>query len=266
MAPAEVSAELLRHLVRRAEAHLGKAVDGAVVAVPAHFDGPQRAATAEAGRLAGLASVQLLQGARPARPPPARRAGRPHSEPWRTGRVARLQGGAASASGLFTNSTRRSRVRSPVLRGTGWHRPGSGCDRVPRCPSREAGARLQSRWRPRWRTAWAARPTRRSSWCSIWAAARSTAAWSRRSRAAWRRGAGPRPARFAYWPGPDERGPPKGQRRGLPGGNGSPHAVLLSAGSAPCLHPATPLRNSSERRSVCGIPYPTLPHPPICAT
>ena len=63
LAPAEVSAEVLRHLVRRAEAYLGSAVDGAVIAVPAHFDAAQRAATAEAGRLAGLASVQLLQGA-----------------------------------------------------------------------------------------------------------------------------------------------------------------------------------------------------------
>ena len=62
LAPAEVSAEVLRHLVRRAEAYLGGGVDGAVIAVPAHFDAAQRAATAEAGRLAGLASVQLLQG------------------------------------------------------------------------------------------------------------------------------------------------------------------------------------------------------------
>ena len=54
---------MLRHLVRRAEAYLGAGVDGAVIAVPAHFDAAQRAATAEAGRLAGLASVQLLQGA-----------------------------------------------------------------------------------------------------------------------------------------------------------------------------------------------------------
>ena len=63
LAPAEVSAEVLRHLVARAEAYLEGGVDGAVIAVPAHFDAAQRAATMEAGRLAGLASVQLLQGA-----------------------------------------------------------------------------------------------------------------------------------------------------------------------------------------------------------
>lgn len=64
LSPAEVSAELLRHLVRRAEAYLGARVEGAVIAVPAYFDDAQRTATAEAGRLAGLSSVQLLQGAR----------------------------------------------------------------------------------------------------------------------------------------------------------------------------------------------------------
>ncbi|KAK9846442.1 hypothetical protein WJX81_003839 [Elliptochloris bilobata] len=61
LAPAEVSAQILRHLVRRAEGYLGGGVEGAVIAVPAHFDAAQRAATAEAGRLAGLGSVQLLQ-------------------------------------------------------------------------------------------------------------------------------------------------------------------------------------------------------------
>jgi molecular chaperone DnaK (HSP70) len=34
-----------------------------VIAVPAHFNAAQRLATLEAGRLAGLARLQLLQGA-----------------------------------------------------------------------------------------------------------------------------------------------------------------------------------------------------------
>jgi molecular chaperone HscA len=58
--PVEVSAEVLRALRLRAEKALGGAVGGAVITVPAYFDEAQRQATKDAGRLAGLTVLRLL--------------------------------------------------------------------------------------------------------------------------------------------------------------------------------------------------------------
>ncbi|MEK6606541.1 MAG: Fe-S protein assembly chaperone HscA [Myxococcota bacterium] len=58
--PIEVSAEILRVLRRRAEEQLGGPLDGAVITVPAYFDDAQRQATKDAGRLAGLDVLRLL--------------------------------------------------------------------------------------------------------------------------------------------------------------------------------------------------------------
>ena len=58
--PIEVSAEILRALKLRAEAELGGALDGAVITVPAYFDDAQRQATKDAGRIAGLEVLRLL--------------------------------------------------------------------------------------------------------------------------------------------------------------------------------------------------------------
>jgi molecular chaperone HscA len=58
--PVEVSAEILRVLRVRAEAALGGPVEGAVITVPAYFDDGQRQATRDAGRLAGLEVLRLL--------------------------------------------------------------------------------------------------------------------------------------------------------------------------------------------------------------
>ncbi len=58
--PVEVSAEILRALKARAEAALGGELDGAVITVPAYFDDGQRQATRDAGRLAGLEVMRLL--------------------------------------------------------------------------------------------------------------------------------------------------------------------------------------------------------------
>ena len=58
--PIEVSAEILSVLRARAEAALGGPLDGAVITVPAYFDDAQRQATRDAGRLAGLEVLRLL--------------------------------------------------------------------------------------------------------------------------------------------------------------------------------------------------------------
>ena len=58
--PVEVSAEVLRALRTRAEDRLGIKVNQAVITVPAYFDDAQRQATKEAGRLAGLEVLRLL--------------------------------------------------------------------------------------------------------------------------------------------------------------------------------------------------------------
>ena len=58
--PMEVSAEILRVLRARAEQQLGGELEGAVITVPAYFDDAQRQATKDAGRLAGLSVLRLL--------------------------------------------------------------------------------------------------------------------------------------------------------------------------------------------------------------
>src|SRR5437016_3164054 len=58
--PPEVSAIVLRALKERAEAHFGEAVEKAVVTVPAYFNDSQRQATKDAGRIAGLDVVRIV--------------------------------------------------------------------------------------------------------------------------------------------------------------------------------------------------------------
>jgi molecular chaperone HscA len=58
--PVEVSAEILRALKRRAAEALGGPPGGCVITVPAYFDDAQRQATKDAGRLAGLEVLRLL--------------------------------------------------------------------------------------------------------------------------------------------------------------------------------------------------------------
>ena len=60
VSPVEVSAEILRVLKRRAAEALGGAPGGCVITVPAYFDDAQRQATKDAGRLAGLEVLRLL--------------------------------------------------------------------------------------------------------------------------------------------------------------------------------------------------------------
>ncbi len=58
--PVEVSAEILRTLKKCAQQSLSQRVEKAVITVPAYFDDAQRQATKDAGRLAGLEVLRLL--------------------------------------------------------------------------------------------------------------------------------------------------------------------------------------------------------------
>jgi molecular chaperone DnaK len=58
--PPEISAMILRKLKEAAESHLGEAVTQAVITVPAYFNDSQRQATKDAGSIAGLEVLRII--------------------------------------------------------------------------------------------------------------------------------------------------------------------------------------------------------------
>src|SRR3989475_886791 len=60
VSPPEVSAIVLKSLKERAEAHFGESIERVVITVPAYFNDSQRQATKDAGRIAGLDVVRIV--------------------------------------------------------------------------------------------------------------------------------------------------------------------------------------------------------------
>lgn len=58
--PPQISAMILKELKLRAEAHLGESITKAVITVPAYFNDSQRQATKDAGLIAGLEVLRII--------------------------------------------------------------------------------------------------------------------------------------------------------------------------------------------------------------
>ena len=58
--PQEISAKILAYMKKYAEANIGHKVDKAVITVPAYFNDAQRQATKDAGQIAGLDVVRII--------------------------------------------------------------------------------------------------------------------------------------------------------------------------------------------------------------
>ena len=58
--PQQISAFILQKIKQDAEAHLGETVDRAVITVPAYFNDAQRQATKDAGKIAGLEVLRII--------------------------------------------------------------------------------------------------------------------------------------------------------------------------------------------------------------
>src|SRR5215831_14558313 len=120
--PAQISAYILQKMKETAEAKLGEAVTQAVITVPAYFNDAQRQATKDAGKIAGLEVLRIINEPTAAAPltfPFSRsamacsRSSRPTATPSSAARIS------TCASLSISPTSSRRKIRS-ICEATSW--------------------------------------------------------------------------------------------------------------------------------------------------
>src|SRR6266487_276580 len=141
--PQQISAFVLQKLKRDAEAYLGEKINDAVITVPAYFSDAQRQATKEAGQIAGLNVLRIINEPTWAAAPSTCPCSRSARASWRSRRPAATTTSAATTgiSGSSTGWFRTSRTATAsTYPRTRWRC--SGCVR----PRRRPRSSCRSRW------------------------------------------------------------------------------------------------------------------------
>jgi molecular chaperone DnaK len=102
--PQQVSAFILQKMKEAAETHLGEKVEKAVITVPAYFNDAQRQATKDAGKIAGLEVLRIIN-------EPTAAALAPWPMAWRR-RTARRSPSMTSAAAPSTSRSWKSAMAS----------------------------------------------------------------------------------------------------------------------------------------------------------
>lgn len=113
LTPQEISSLVLAELKARAERHFGRPVRKAVVTVPAYFDDAQRQATRDAGQIAGLDVVRVVN--EPTAAALAYGIGIANAETPRSGSLSLLDSGGSTCAGSASSVQQAARQGRSVI-------------------------------------------------------------------------------------------------------------------------------------------------------